>query len=96
MSTSIWRSALRPSLPSLRARYGVRQLWLFGPHTRGIAPPGAPLDILADIDGSLSYDDFHALQTALADIAGMPVELVLKGSMDPAIAEIVIPEMIAI
>ncbi len=96
MSTTTWRSRLRPFLPTLRARYGVRQLWLFGPHTRRDAPPGAPLDILADIDGALSYDDFHALQTALAEIAGMPVELVLKGSMDPAIAEIVIPEMIAL
>lgn len=93
---SIWRSALSHSLPALRSRYGVAHLWLFGPHTRADAPPGAPLDILADIDGSLSYDDFHALQAALADIVGMPVELVLKGSMDPGIAEIVIPEMVAV
>ncbi|HEY3290572.1 MAG TPA: hypothetical protein VGK87_10635 [Anaerolineae bacterium] len=91
-----WISKLLCSLPSLRSHYGVQRLWLYGPHIRGKAAPGVPLDILADVAGPLSYDDFHALQAHLSELLALPVELVLMGSMDPSIAEIVIPEMIEI
>lgn len=90
---SNWLYVLRRSL---RSRYNVQRLWLYGPHTRGKVAPGVPLDILADVAGPLSYDDFHALQAHLSELLAVPVELVLMGSMDPSIAEIVIPEMVEV
>jgi predicted nucleotidyltransferase len=93
---SNYRAILRQSLPALRDCYGVRQLWLYGPHVHGKGSAGMPLDVLADIVGTLTYEDFLQLQATLSQLMDMPVELVLKGSMAPDVADLVIPEMIAI
>ena len=95
-TSAAWIKLLRSALPDLGGRYHVTRLWLFGPHMRGKGGPGIPLDILADIEGQLSYGDFLELQDALSRLLGVKVELVLKGSLDPSIAEIIIPEMIPV
>ena len=79
---------------TLRSRYGVRQLWLFGPYAHGEAQPGTPVDIMAELEHPLSYDEFLALQTLLGEYLGATVELVLKGSLNPTIAEIILPELV--
>jgi predicted nucleotidyltransferase len=89
-----WRAGLYTHLPLLGSHYGVRQLWLFGPHARGEAQPGTPVDILADLEHVLSYAEFHALQALLGEYLGIPVELVLKGSLNPTSAEIILPELV--
>ena len=91
-----YRQILSQHLPDLRHRYGVHRLWLFGPHAHGKGTPDMPLDILADVEGSLSYTEFLELQDLLGQWLGIQVELVLKGQLDPSIAEIIIPEMIAV
>jgi predicted nucleotidyltransferase len=96
MYIDLWILQLRQHLPELRHRYGVRQLWLFGPHAHGKGTPAMPLDILADVEGALSYAEFLELQELLGQWLGIQVELVLKGQLDPSVAEIVIPEMIAV
>ena len=79
---------------TLRTHYGVRQLWLFGPYAQGEGQPGLPVDLLAELDHALSYEDFLALQALLGDYLGNPVELVLKGSLNPTIAEFILPELV--
>jgi predicted nucleotidyltransferase len=91
-----WLKLLREHMAGFRQRYGVTHLWLFGPHARGEAKPGMPLDVLAELSGTLSYADFHALQDELSALAAIPVELVLKGDLDPTILEIIMPEMVAV
>jgi uncharacterized protein len=89
-----WRAGLYTHLPLLGSLYGVRQLWLFGPHARGEWRPGTPADILVDLEHALSYAEFQALQTLLGEYLGIPVELVLKGSLNPTSVEIILPELI--
>ena len=91
-----WKAVLRAHLPALSSRYGLRQLWLFGPHARGEAQPSTPVDLLAELDRPLSYADFLALQALLGEYLAEPVELVLKGTLNPTIAEIILPELIPI
>jgi predicted nucleotidyltransferase len=74
----------------------VRRLWLFGPHAAGTAAPGTPIDVLADIEGVLTYEQFTALQDELGRLLGAPAELVLKGDLDPSIAEVVMEGMLEI
>lgn len=81
---------------TLHSRYGLRQMWLFGPHARGEAQPGTPVDLLAELDHPLSYEDFQALQALLGEYLGETVELVLKGGLNPTIVEIILPELIPI
>ncbi len=78
----------------LRTHFGLTRLWLFGPHARGEAQPGTPVDLLVELNRPLSYDEFQELQASLAQGLGQPVELVLKGSLDPALAEIILPELV--
>ena len=91
-----WQQQLRRQSPTLRARYGVQQLWLFGPHTTGHATPGTPLDMLAEIDGTLTYEQFDELQAELGRLLGVTVELVLKGEMPPDVAEIAFGAMVKV
>ncbi len=85
---------LRPRLFTLKEHFGLTRLWLFGPRARGEAQPGTPVDLLAELDRPLSYDEFQELQAILAQTLGQPVELVIRGSLDPALAEIILPELV--
>jgi predicted nucleotidyltransferase len=78
----------------LHSYYGLTRLYLFGPHARGEAKPGTPVDLLAELEHPLSYEQFLELQAYLSESLSMPVELVLKGSLNPTIAEIILPELI--
>jgi predicted nucleotidyltransferase len=89
-----WKTLLRARLPAQNALYGVRRLWLFGSYARGEAMPGVPVDLLAELDRALSYDEFLALQSLLGECLGQTVELVLKGTLTPTINEIIQPELI--
>jgi predicted nucleotidyltransferase len=94
MSQEAWFTLVQPFLSTLRTRYNLTRLYLFGPHARGEAKPGTPVDLLADLERPLSYEQFQELQAYLTECLGMPVELVLKGSLNPTIAEIILPELI--
>ena len=83
-----------PYLEVLHSRYGLTCLWAFGPHAKGEAKPGTPVDLLAELERPLRYDEFLAMQAYLAECLGQPVELVLKGSLHPSIAEIILPELV--
>jgi predicted nucleotidyltransferase len=85
---------LRLHISDLYSGFGVKELYLFGPYARGEAQPGTPVDIMAELEHPLSYDEFLALQTLLGEYLGIAVELVLKGSLNPTIAEIILPELI--
>ncbi|WP_456481034.1 nucleotidyltransferase family protein, partial [Oceanithermus sp.] len=45
-----YRQELREQLPELRARYGVRRLFLFGSRARGDAHAGSDLDLLVEFE----------------------------------------------
>ncbi len=87
---------LRLHISDLYSGFGVNELYLFGPYAHGEAQPGTPVDIMAELEHPLSYDEFLALQTLLGEYLGETVELVLKGSLNPTIAEIILPELIPI
>ncbi|NSW76229.1 MAG: nucleotidyltransferase family protein [Candidatus Atribacteria bacterium] len=62
----------------LKARYGVREIGIFGSYVRGEAREGSDIDILVDFESPLSLLRIVPLENELQDLLGMKVDLVSK------------------
>jgi predicted nucleotidyltransferase len=76
----------------LRDRFGVKSLGLFGSLARGEASSRSDIDILVEFD-TPSFDHYMDLKFYLEERLGRPVDLVLKGSLKPALRERILREV---
>ena len=83
---------LKREFATLRSRFGVKSLGLFGSIARGEASPGSDVDILVDFDAP-SFDHYMDLKFYLEERLGRSVDLVLKGSLKPALRERILREV---
>jgi hypothetical protein len=88
-------TALRAHEPELRAA-GIARLSMFGSTARGEARPDSDVDLLAAFDESrpLSLIDVIRIENFIADLLGLPVDLVEEGTLKPRVRERVDHEMI--
>ena len=70
-------------LPEARARFGVRDLSVFGSVARGEASAASDLDILVDFNGPATFDGFMGLKLLLEDSLGVRVDLVTRPALKP-------------
>lgn len=87
---------LRQEFPRLRRDYAVRSLGLFGSCVRGKQRRGSDLDVLvefSEIPGMLRFLD---LERDLSQLVGMPVDLVQKEALKPAIGQRILKEVLPI
>jgi uncharacterized protein len=75
--------------------FGVKSLALFGSVVRDEATPASDVDLLVEFDGR-PVGLFHLSRTQhyLESILGMPVDLVLRDSIKPALRERILREAI--
>lgn len=78
---------LRRNEATLRTRYGVRSLVLFGSVARDEAGPDSDVDLLVEFDRPTGYFGLVALQLYLQEILGRGVDLGTPGSLRPALRE---------
>jgi predicted nucleotidyltransferase len=92
------RRILRRRLPELRQACGVQALWLFGSYVRGEARQQSDLDLLVQFDdrSTLSLLEFIALENRLSDWLSVPVDLVEKSGLKPAIGRHVLQEAVPV
>lgn len=83
---------LKREFATLRSRFGVKSLGLFGSIARGEASPGSDVDILVEFNAP-SFDHYMDLKFYLEERLGRPVDLVLKGSLKPALRERILREV---
>ena len=83
---------LKRELATLRDRYGVKSLGLFGSIARGEASPRSDVDILVEFH-TPSFDHYMDLKFYLEERLGRSVDLVLKGSLKPALRERILREV---
>jgi predicted nucleotidyltransferase len=83
---------LKSEFATLRSRFGIKSLGLFGSIARGDASPGSDVDILVEFD-TPSFDHYMDLKFYLEERLGRPVDLVLKGSLKPALRERILGEV---
>jgi len=88
---------LRSALPSLRARYGVQHLALFGSFARGEPTRRSNLDVLVEFDDRpLTLLQFIALEGELSDLLGLKVDLVERQALKPHIGRRILEELIPV
>ncbi|ADR37496.1 DNA polymerase beta domain protein region [Oceanithermus profundus DSM 14977] len=78
-----YRQELRSRLPELRARYGVKRLFLFGSRARGDARAESDLDLLVEFERVPTLFDLVRLERELADDLGVRVQVVTPGAIKP-------------
>lgn len=74
------RRILREHKDTLRERFGVRSLAIFGSYARGEAKEGSDLDILVEFERPVGWEiaDLHRY---LEELLGMRVDLVTPGAL---------------
>lgn len=70
-------------LPTVRARFGVKELAVFGSVARGEATDASDLDLLVDFVGPATFDGFMGLKLFLEDTLGVRVDLVTRAALKP-------------
>ena len=83
---------LEREIATLKDRFGVKSLDLFGSTVRGDASPRSDVDILVEFDAP-SFDHYMDLKFYLEERLDRPVDLVLKGSLKPALRERILREV---
>jgi uncharacterized protein len=82
----------------LKQNYQVIDIGVFGSYVRGEQKKTSDVDILVEFEESskLSLLDFIGLENYLADILGVKVDLVEKGTLKPRIGKHVLEEVVTI
>jgi predicted nucleotidyltransferase len=88
--------ALRDELPELRQHYGVCSLGVFGSYVRGEQERGSDLDILVEFDRVPTLFEFVRLERHLSQQLGVPVDLVMKTALKPAIGRYILEEVVSV
>ena len=78
---------LRSSLPTLKAKYPLLSLGIFGSYSRGEETPNSDLDVLYEAlpDTFLDLHQYLGLQRDLAAITHLKIDLVNKKKMNEVI-----------
>ena len=77
----------RSEILALAARYGCRDVRLFGSWALGTASPGSDVELLVDVERGRSLLDIVGLCDDLADLLGCHVDVVTDGGLSPYLRE---------
>lgn len=87
---------LRQHEVEIQARYAVRSLGLFGSIVRGEATAEIDLDLLVDFEHAPTLFEFVRLQRHLSELLGLPVDLVMRSALKPAIGQMILAEVVPV
>lgn len=87
---------LRRMTPTLKRRYPIREIGVFGSYVRGEQTEGSDLDVLVEFDGRVTLIDFAGLQQDLSVALGMNVDLVMRSALKPRIGQRILAELVPI
>ena len=85
------RAMLRAMLPELRSRWPVSYLGVFGSWVRREQGKDSDLDLLVDFDRPVGFE-IVALKDELERRLGLPVDLVMRGSLRRRIGRRILDE----
>jgi predicted nucleotidyltransferase len=87
---------LRALLPELQERYAVDTLQVFGSRVREDASEGSDLDILVTFTVTPGLFEFIRLENEIADLLGVPVDLVMRRSLKPRLRDRILADAILV
>jgi predicted nucleotidyltransferase len=80
----------------LRERYGIVNLAVFGSVVRGEEKEGSDIDVLANIEKSISLLDIIDAEYYLSDLLGTKVDLVPARSVRPELKKHILEEAVPV
>jgi predicted nucleotidyltransferase len=90
------RGALQSEAETLRRRFAVRSLFLFGSAARGQAGPASDVDVLVEFDGPPTFDRYMDLKFHLEDLLGRRVDVVTPAALKPHMRPVVQREAVRV
>ncbi len=78
----------------LRKRYKVKEIGVFGSYVRGQQKEKSDVDILVEFEEVPGLFKFVALESHLADILGIKIDLVMKSALKPVIGKHILREVV--
>ena len=89
-------SRLRQQKRQLSERFHLRSLAVFGSYVHGDQRPESDLDVLVEFEEVPGLFEFVRLKTALTQLLGVEVDLVMKDALRPRLRQQVLREAIAV
>lgn len=83
-------------LPLLTERYKIKSLALFGSYVRHEQDDASDLDVLIEYQEVPDLISYIELETSLSDLLGIKVDLVMKDSLKPRIAQRILAEAVQV
>ncbi|MBC6429283.1 MAG: nucleotidyltransferase family protein [Cellvibrionales bacterium] len=74
---------LTQSKPKLQARFGIKQLAVFGSTARNELHPNSDIDILVTFSGPATSKQYFGTQFYLEDLLDHPVDLITEKALRP-------------
>jgi len=84
---------LNENMPTLREKYKVKTLGIFGSYIRGEQKKKSDVDILVEFEKPLGLLEFVGLELQLSKILGKKVDLVMKTALKPKIGKHILEEV---
>lgn len=88
------KDIIQKKMGSLRSKYDVKSVGVFGSFSRGEEKKSSDLDILVEFSRPVGMFKFIELEEYLSKLIGKKVDLVTKNALKPAIKEEVLQEVI--
>lgn len=77
----------RNEILDLAARYGAKNIRVFGSVARGEGGPGSDLDLLVDMEKGRNLLDLVGFWQDLEDLLGCHVDVITEGGISPYLRE---------
>jgi len=84
--------------PTLREKFKVKTIGVFGSYVRGEQKHGSDMDVLVEFceDAEIGFFKFLDLEEFLSLKLGVKVDLVTKGALKPYIGERILQEVVMV
>ena len=84
----------REAILRIAAKYGARNVRVFGSTVRGTASDSSDVDILVDLADDRSLLDHVGLQQELEEVLGRKVDVVVEGGISPYLEKRILSEAV--
>jgi predicted nucleotidyltransferase len=84
----------RATILRIAAKYGARNVRVFGSTARGGATETSDIDILVQLEDGRSLLDQVGLQQELRELLGRDVDVVVEGGLSPYLEERILSEAV--
>jgi hypothetical protein len=84
----------REAILRIAAKYGARNVRVFGSSADGSATEGSDVDLLVDLEPGRSLLDQVGLQQELQELLGRSVDIVVEGGISPYLEDRIFAEAV--